>query len=103
MRLPYCYRTFTAKLGDISRRGNGINFNYPLPPGVAAYFNIPGAIDEAMIYDYLGDRGKRYSREQIASMDINNSNGITYKDATMLSDFIQLAEEMLIDGGAYET
>ena len=105
IRLHHLERTFEATLGDVSRRGSKMNlgesgiFEAPTVPPYAtlALMNFPDRLDEALINDYCADKTRRYTTEQLANMDINNSNGITWKDSILLSEFIEFAEEQLQD------
>ena len=87
-RLPKLQRGFNASLGDIARRGKNLNIGMMGPENAEEI--LPTFLDEAMIYDYIGDKTKKYTREQIQNMDINRSNGVTYKDASMLAEYIEI-------------
>ena len=90
-RLPKLQRGFNASLGDIARRGKNLNLGMSSPEN--AEERLPTFLDEAMIYDYIGDKTKKYTREQIQNMDINRSNGVTYKDASMLAEYIEIGDD----------
>ena len=91
VRLPVLERKFYAGLGDIARRGKSVNMdNLPVSPA-----QMPDSLDESMIYDYVIDKTKKYTREQIQNMDINQSNGITFKDATLLAEITEMRNDLL--------
>ena len=95
-RLPELSRTFNASLGDIARRGKNLNIGMENPDNAGQ--KLPTFLDEAMIYDYVADKTKRYTREQIQNMDINRSNGITYKDASLLAEYVEIGENWYMGG-----
>ena len=71
--------SFVASLGDISRRGTAAGTDNP-----------PDTLDYEMLLEYIQDKETtRYTREQIKSMDVNQSNGITSRDADYWDLFLE--------------